>query len=255
MAAPKLESYIRKVIQPQPFGYIPLSTLKVKSSSEPKLECGTAFSRMLLSSAVQHTAAYGACGADCALAPLLGRIQTRISALKPAEGQKEGKRVDRFVEAMRTSEKINQTFISSLCSLLTYAPVSTGGVRPYPDGGYVVPASSDVRLIWQLSRRSYAFLYGEGSEVEFKSIFDVNADNFSTATIDFLTTQAAYKVSPLTAPPQARDVLLVYVWAVLAGVDRFGIYNPMWDVLYWGRVSDVPREVRDEIAGYVLKVS
>lgn len=255
MAAPKLETYIRRVIQPQPFGYIPVSSLHTRSSDAPKLECQSQFSRMLLSSVVQHIAAYGATGADTALLPLIDKINARISALTPPERQKEADRVARLVDTIRGAEKIDQPFITSLCSLLTYAPLSTGGVRSYPDGGYVVPESSDIRLIWQLARRSYAFLYGEQDEIEFKSTYDVNAANFSTATIDFSTSQAVYKISPLTTPPQSRDVLLVYVWAVLAGVDRFGVFNPMWDMLYWGRVSDVPREVRAEISSYVLKVS
>lgn len=251
----RLETYVRKVIQPPPRGYISVDDMKVKGGRAEKMTLDTDFSRMLLSSVIQNIVAYGAVGKDAVMEPIKRKINARIDSIPASQQAKEHALVGRHLSMIPEDNKINAPFISSLCWLLTYAPQANGGCRKYPDGGRIVPDDEDIRTIWELSRRSYAFLSDDDPlTVEFKSIYDVNAANFSMVTIDFLTESAAYKISPLSSIPQPRDTLLVYIWALLAGVERFGIYNPLWDVLYWSRLSDVPKATRHEIERDVLQV-
>lgn len=241
MKAPKLESYVRKVKQPQG-GFIPADELKTREFGGSFMPCETGFSPMLLSTVVQQIVAYCACDKVEATQPMYDRIYARLKNLPDKQQDKECELIYDDVMRLKSGGKIDASFIRALCHLATYAPQSTGGKRRYPDGGYIDPIPSDVKLIWELSRRAYSFLYEDKPDwIEFKTEYDFPDSKFSYATVDFLTPYAAYKIAPSSsAAPSTRDILLVFVWAVIARVDRFGVFNPMRDVLHWGRVSDIP---------------
>lgn len=250
---PKLESFVRKVKQPQG-GFIPVNDLKTREFGGSFMPCETGFSPMLLSTVVQQIVAYCACDKKDALQPMYDKIHARLKALPEKQQDRECDLIYEDLMRLKRGGKIDAPFIRALCHLATYAPQATGGRKRYPDGGYIEPIESDVKLIWALSRRAYAFLYEEKPDwVEFKTEYEVSDSNFSFATVDFLTPYAAYKVAPSSSSaPSMRDILLTFVWASLAKVDRFGVFNPMRDTLYWGRLSDIPASTRKAILSNFL---
>ena len=250
---PKLETYIRKIKQPSE-GFIPLTSLHIDYFNESPLSSNTGFSKMLLSSVIQHITAFGTCGYQTMINRQHQKIMDRIHNMPEDIQKKEMERVSKWISIFQTTDQIDRKFIEALCEFLTYAPVNSGGSRKYPDGGYITPTQSDIKTIWKLAKRSYAFLYNEHARrIDFKVRYAAGYEHFSSATIDFITDSAVYKIATLTTPPQSRDLLLVVAWALIAGVDRYGIYNPCWDVLYWGRVSDLPKEARNTIKKMILK--
>ena len=253
MNAPKLESYVRKVRQPLG-GYLSAKDLMTREFGGAFMPCETGFSPMLLSTAVQQIVAYCACDKTAALQPMYDKIHARISELPERQQDQECELIYDDLMRLKAGGKIDAAFIRALCHLATYAPQVAGGLRKYPDGGYIEPIDSDVKLIWALSRRAYSFLYDDKPEyVEFKKMIEVSDSLFSSATVDFLTPFAAYKIAPSShMKASTRDVLLAFVWANLSKVDRFGVYNPMRDELTWGRVSDIPIARKKEILSNFL---
>lgn len=258
-SSPSLETYLHDVYQP-PWGYIPFDTLTAKTHGNRPIERDTEFSRMLFSSTVRQLVGFCISGKHRAIEPLVTKALTRIGRLPQDEQEKERARLDKITapfDAVDSGERrISAPMLAAVPALLSYAPLSAGGARHYPDGGSVTPTKDDMKNFYELARRSYEFFLNDGvEEMDFRPVYDVNADKFTESCIDFDAPNCVYKVACLTTPPQPRDTLLVYIWAILAGTERFCIYNPLWDMSYEGQVSKVPRDVADEIDALILKVS
>lgn len=251
-----LETMIRKLPKQQ-LNMIPSELLEKRSLGGISISTAPDISRLLLSSVVQHLTAFVVAGSRPALDPPTKKALGKVEKIPKHERAAELARIREWTEILTAPDKrVDGETIRAWCSLLSYAPLRSGGSVNYPDGGDTAPTKKDLQLIWSLARRSCSFMRDEPHEgLEFKKrVPGSPLYSFSYSTIDFRTPSAVYKVSPLSTEPQARDVAMAAFWAIISEVDTFNIYNPRWNTLYSGRISTLGSDITSSMSTALLSL-
>lgn len=238
----------------QPYGgYLPVKNAeKIELSSENTLIEGESTNPTIIG-----------CAVDYLTRIMLGSSVTEAFrvAFAGAEKVNETKNAEKLAKEIKG---LDDKSIIAVCKLAGYDSAKRAGVQAYKDVKTINPTDIDIKNIKEMVNRSINFFNEYGPVVKDGFTFEGGGYTpiISSGDGDFLTKDTLWDFKVSKSKPTSKHSLQILIYYIMGlhsihsddyiNLKYLGIFNPRLNTIYRFPISEIPKEVIDEVSDEVI---